>query len=977
MKPAYPLWLDVRPSGYPVFNTQREFGGKDGECTWPKEQCADVRPLRQAGSSARASPATARARTCELPAEGEPFGTIENVHRRHADRHRRPPAPGRHPERDRPRPRRQGATDLHRAAPPTGTAKDTTKAGGPPTRGTSRCAVIGPAVLGRPRQARRHAAPQRDLRHDAPVDLREHGHRGRAARARHAGRQADRARASTRSRRRSTARKTLQVGRPARRSAPTLCDQGLPSPTATCAENDNYGGPRGDVGRASPGVADERASRSPTSSTRPATCRRSSMTGIPTVKLGRDARLHQPRGRGDLPHGHLVQVPLPRPDRRGVPARRRRDEPAAASSTSTRRSSASARRRSGRPRTDAELGRSPVTQEEGYKPGEIVTYFCRIHPFMRGAFEVDRVIDWKRHGPSLTLAPARATRGPTMSEDLPVDVLPCSNDEYFPPPPTPRADRDHGAGQTQETERWRRKFNMSRARVRAHRGGDGDRLLGDRRGAAGRLRQLRLRPTTPRRPTPATSSGPARKGLETLRNLPGEFIFDVQSHHVDPDGMWRVDEPGDPRVLRRGLAAGPPRRRRRGRPDREPLALPLPEGAVPRLGDDAARCCRACRPRPTPSNPLPLAEAAQTVDTVNELARSQRSVMHAFVMPNRGGTGDSQQTVDPPLFLDEELQLMMERAEQYRDLLRGWKTYCAWGDVPNASGWFLDTDTGHGVPRAGRRRSARSTRRSRRSSPPTRASRCPASTSARAAPRDVGPAAKANPGVHFIVYHSGYDTGDDADGRTAATPRPTRAPTRSTRFIKSLRENNYDAPQLPQEGQDVRQRAERLRRARLGLARRDERPRPGRAPARQADHPRRPEADRAGAPTASGTARRSRRSSRCAASSSPTRARSSTACRTGSRATSRTRRARRPTRRARSATGSSAATSRRLQRRPGHEAARDQLRPGERAARRRVHAHARGQPPDGDQRPLASNLSPGARTRREVWKSITEGPWSP
>jgi hypothetical protein len=28
-------------------------------------------------------------------------------------------------------------------------------------------------------------------------------------------------------------------------------------------------------------------------------------------------------------------------------------------------------------------------------------------------------------------------------------------------------------------------------------------------------------------------------------------------------------------------------------------------------------------------------------------------------------------------------------------------------------------------------------------------------------------------------------------------------------------------------------------------------------------------------------------------------------------------------------------------------------------------------------RPFASNLSPGARTRREVWKSITEGPWSP
>jgi plastocyanin len=29
-----------------------------------------------------------------------------------------------------------------------------------------------------------------------------------------------------------------------------------------------------------------------------------------------------------------------------------------------------------------------VTKEEGYKPGEVVTYFCRIHPFMRGSFRV-------------------------------------------------------------------------------------------------------------------------------------------------------------------------------------------------------------------------------------------------------------------------------------------------------------------------------------------------------------------------------------------------------------------------------------------------------------------------------------------------------------------------------------------------------------------------------------------------------------
>jgi hypothetical protein len=44
VKPAYPLWLDVRPSGYPVFNVQRDFGGADGTCTWPREECAGFDP---------------------------------------------------------------------------------------------------------------------------------------------------------------------------------------------------------------------------------------------------------------------------------------------------------------------------------------------------------------------------------------------------------------------------------------------------------------------------------------------------------------------------------------------------------------------------------------------------------------------------------------------------------------------------------------------------------------------------------------------------------------------------------------------------------------------------------------------------------------------------------------------------------------------------------------------------------------------
>ena len=111
------------------------------------------------------------------------------------------------------------------------------------------------------------------------------------------------------------------------------------------------------------------------------------MTGVPTVKLGSTLRFTNFEGIGDLPHGHVVPIPVHGPDRRRLPAAGRPDE----------------RRAPGRLRL-SELGfgtpeigpakqprlAAAVTQEEGFKPGEIVTYFCRVHPFMRGAFEVTK-----------------------------------------------------------------------------------------------------------------------------------------------------------------------------------------------------------------------------------------------------------------------------------------------------------------------------------------------------------------------------------------------------------------------------------------------------------------------------------------------------------------------------------------------------------------------------------------------------------
>ena len=73
IKPAYPLWLDVRPSGYPVFNTQRSFGGRDGKCTWPKEQCAAFNSWGEQ-EVGQGEPGNGKGEDWEFPAKGEPFG---------------------------------------------------------------------------------------------------------------------------------------------------------------------------------------------------------------------------------------------------------------------------------------------------------------------------------------------------------------------------------------------------------------------------------------------------------------------------------------------------------------------------------------------------------------------------------------------------------------------------------------------------------------------------------------------------------------------------------------------------------------------------------------------------------------------------------------------------------------------------------------------------------------------------------------
>ena len=419
------------------------------------------------------------------------------------------------------------------------------------------------------------------------------------------------------------------------------------------------------------------------------------------------------------------------------------------------------------------------------------------------------LFNWKQNGPSVIRGPQRHS-WPDFPEDLPVDVMPASNEEYFPTIPTAEQIQIMRLADA-ETERMRRRFGMTRAqfvRTAAATAIGFWAIDTVRKGTFGSYGFAQG--VSPFNVCDLDHDG--RRGLETLSNLPGEFIFDVQSHHVDPDGDWRASNPAihaffmavwpqsssllgpQPSITEEGIKGGG----KGGEPD--PIQSLSRKHYLKEIFLDSATSAAVLSVVPTSpdtNNPLPIAEAAETIDTVNALAGNQRAVMHAFVMPNRGGGGNSTPTMKPA-FLDEELELMMQRATTYPDKLRGWKTYCAWGDVPNASGWFLDTDTGmafldqvvkvsEAVP----------------SVPPTVATHkgfaLPGFDQRAATPRDVGPAARQNPKVNFIVYHSGYDTGDDQRpyGGDDVTNSNTN---RVDALIKSLRENDWDASRFVDKG---------------------------------------------------------------------------------------------------------------------------------------------------------------------------------
>jgi uncharacterized protein len=394
----------------------------------------------------------------------------------------------------------------------------------------------------------------------------------------------------------------------------------------------------------------------------------------------------------------------------------------------------------------------------------------------------------------------------TLSEDLPVDVYPCSNGEFAPETPTAE---QHAvmALQNEEIERQRRRFNMTRREFVRSAGAMSigvwalSQVTGGRWGSyAGAIQKDQA----------CDLNWPGAQ----LDNMPGEFIFDVQSHHIESGGEWRATNPGFHAFFtaiwsQSGPLGGVPGIREDGSlrgwgygEELDPMENLSRYHYLKELYLDSSTnmCVLSAVPSAPDDQPLSIEEAAHTIDTVNSLAENtERCVMHAFVMPNRGSLGTTSESLGTdPVFMQEEFELMERYLNEHPGKIRGWKTYPAWGDVPYASGWYFDDNVGEKFFARVRELSGLY------DIPATIAGHkgfaLPMFDQRAASPRDIGPSARQNPDVNIIVYHSGYDSETQraypGDDQVNSADRGVDC------LIKSLRENGWDASRFIQPGYD-------------------------------------------------------------------------------------------------------------------------------------------------------------------------------
>ncbi|HIA00970.1 MAG TPA: hypothetical protein EYN66_03535, partial [Myxococcales bacterium] len=218
-----------------------------------------------------------------------------------------------------------------------------------------------------------------------------------------------------------------------------------------------------------------------------------------------------------------------------------------------------------------------------------------------------------------------------------------------------------------------------------------------------------------------------------------EFIFDIQTHHVNANGPWRQTNPLFATFLSFLPHAGC------GLGAMECLGVEQyieqiflnSDTSVAVLSSVPAALCSDTITSNCDS-PLRNEEIIESRELVNSLAHSQRVINHCMIVPN----------VD----LAEQLSIM--DAIHSESEVAAWKCYPPWG--PKGTGWRLD-DPSIGLPFI---------QKGIEIGVPIfcihKGIPLPGFDSKNTDPADVGVVAKIFPSGRFIVYHSGYKHGSDA-----------------------------------------------------------------------------------------------------------------------------------------------------------------------------------------------------------------------